>query len=432
MLVPIESFAANAYDVDAATAAHLRGLTDHLVAQWQRKAALSGAQLDEQLGALVHQHVSPQGGCLETALLACVHAVTAPAAIQLLSRWQPLLLPETYLWCLLNAERVAPGRIPPPDLQGASSLRAVLANHNVDVHFMQLEAILVSVTLGTLPTPLLPLQLIDSAMEATGFRERGRARVDSLLRQRRFKSAYDLVSWLPSHQGTPSAASDSILDRHFPNWRRFLPWEPNYQRARLWEEDGALDGRQREKLQKIFDLEAPDTNGRLPAFKFAEPACYALVPVRPRDLPTLERVLELLDQAISCGKEAVDLFIHLCVNTDPGEAELSTFETAVAEGAESCLVLGALHEIASPDVDLFGRLEAFTLLLTQLTASTVSDGAWAKQIATAAENLLAEGQMYFCAQLDGPQPSLPAWFSSASRRPSLQASGFTPRWIPRL
>jgi hypothetical protein len=160
--------------------------------------------------------------------------------------------------------------------------------------------------------------------------------LDCHLQHKRFWSAFHLFSWLRSVLRIPNSKElMKILDEHFPSFHWMAIWKPNMERIDKWEH-GEFTAEQALKLSHIFDLDGPDiATHQQESLKMAEPRCYDHVQVDKRSVEALERLLDLLFRAHSLGPGALELFIHLCIDTSADEAAWSIVDDSIQIGDDS-------------------------------------------------------------------------------------------------
>jgi hypothetical protein len=375
-----------------------RSTADYLMV-WRINHPQSPTECDEILGTLIAEHA--RAGCQtrDVAILACLYALSNPAAIKHLLSLTDLNV-ERYLRCITLASQANPHVVSGEDLRSAQSLLQILSCQGNDFQsFKHLIEILGSGT-GAV---LIPLPIVQGALETSGIRSRLQKQLDSHFEQKKFMSTFLLVSWL---QSIPDISHDeiiSVLDRHFPLWPSLQAWRPNMERINQWE-FGTLSHTQRQKLSRAFDLDGPDkTARRRESLKAAEPECYEYVHVHPRSTETLERFLDLLSRAHTLGTGALELFIHICIDNPADETALSAVDSSVRTGDDSyCSRLLVLHKALVPQPRLGRQMvdltKALSILDNQMTHQVAPFPA--DRIADHLGSVMSDAQGKFCSQLE--------------------------------
>jgi hypothetical protein len=382
---------------------HLESLqlptTDYLRG-WNGNQVRSSTECDEILGRLIDEHAKREYLARDVAIFACLYALSIPAATRYLLSLIDLNV-KRYLRCIILAGRIKPSVASSEELHSAQALLGILSGQDQDIQNFQQ----VIETLG-LNTPLIfiPLRIIHSALEISGICSRLQRQLDSHLEQKRFMSAFNLVSWLQRIPRIPNNDDViAVLERHFPSWPWMILWRPNTERISRWE-DGKFTDVQRNKLSHAFDLDGPDTATHLQeSLKFAEPWCYEHIRVQQRSTGTLERYLDLLFRAHFLGPGALELFIHLCIDGTPNETALSMAEDAINIGEDShCIKLLVILRALTPHSSLSFQMRSLTQALPVLQNYRLPDNIQplADRLVDHLNGVMEAAKAEFCTQLE--------------------------------
>ncbi|KAI9769803.1 MAG: hypothetical protein M1840_003797 [Geoglossum simile] len=375
-----------------------RSTADYLTV-WRVNHPQPSTECDQILDALIVEHAG--AGCLtrDVAILACLYALSIPAAIKHLVSLMDLNV-ERYLRCITLASQANPNVVSGVELRSAQSLLQILSRQGNDFQLLQrlIE------TLGSgMEAVLVPLPIVQGALENSGIRSRLQRELNSHSEQKKFMSTFLLVSWLQSVPGISNNGITTVLDTHFPSWPLLQAWRPNIERINQWE-FGTLSNTQRKKLSCAFDLDGPDkTIHRRESLKAAEPECYEYVHVHPRSTETLERFLDLLYRAQTLGTGALELFIHLCIDNLADETALSMVDSGIRAGDDSyCSRLLVLHQALGPQPRLGRQMvdltKALSILNNQMTHQKTSFPT--DRLADRLNSVMSDAQAKFCSQLE--------------------------------
>lgn len=376
----------------ASTADYLR--------RWERNRSQPSTECDKVLGALIDEHTRREQLTRDMAILACLYALSTPAATRHLASLMDLDV-ERYLRCITLAAQANPSVVPGEELQCARSLLHILSSQGQEFQaFRHLIENLESSSLAVFT----PLEIIHSALARSRIHSRLQRQLNSHLEMKQFMTAFLLVSWLPNVPGIQNNSNIiAILDEHFPPWRWMIVWRPNVDRISRWER-GKFTDLQRKKLSHMFDLDGPDTATlRQESLKMAEPECYKHVQVCPRSTDMLERYLELLCRAHILGPGALELFICMCIDNSPDETALSMVADGLRTGNDSyCSSLLVLLRPLSPKSSLGRQIGCLTQALPTLNDQMTSGNVRlsSDHLAGRLRDAMKAGQAVFCAQLE--------------------------------
>jgi hypothetical protein len=372
------------------TADYLRG--------WETSHVRSSAKCDEILGTLIDEHARGEFLTRDVAILACLYALSIPAAIRHLVSLMDLDV-ERYLRCITLAGQANPHVASGEELRSAQSLLRILSGQGQD--FQEFQHLIEALGLGA-PLTFVPLEIIQSALERSGIRSRLQRRLDSHLEQKQFMSASLLVSWLQCVPRIQNNNIIAVLDRHFPSWPWLIAWRPKIDRIGRWER-GEFTDVQRKKLSHAFCLDGPDTaTHRQESLKVAEPECYEHVHVHPQSTETLERFLDLLYRAHILGPGSLELFIHLCIDNFADETALSMVDDGIKTGDDSsCSGLLVILQALSPQSSLSSQMRGLTQalpILNDRAPEYVHLSTY--HLADRLSGVMEAAQVTFCAQLE--------------------------------
>ncbi|KAH0537287.1 hypothetical protein FGG08_005912 [Glutinoglossum americanum] len=378
----------------------LRRATADYLTEWKTNHLRPSVECDETLGALIDEHTRRERLTRDVAILACLYALSIPAATRHLASLMDLDV-ERYLRCITLVSQANPDVVSDEELRSAQSLLQILSSQGQD--FQEFQHLIEALGLGA-PAIFIPLPIIQSALARSGIRFHLQRQLDSHLEQKRFKSAFLLVSWLQSVPKIPNNSNIiAVLDRHFPSWPLLLAWRPNIERIGQWEL-GRLTLAQRKKLSHALDLDGPDNATRQrESLKMAEPECYEHVHVYPQSTETLERFLDLLYRAHILGPGALELFIHLCVDNSADETALSMVDGGIKTGDDSyCSRLFLLLQALSPQSSLSCQVDGLAKALPILNDQKTRQNAYVPtdHLADRLGSIMKAAQVTFCAQLE--------------------------------
>jgi hypothetical protein len=393
------------WDLDLAAVDHLRLSTDVCIARWRRSLPNNPSEdeLDRKLAALVQEHGAKENGQQDVAIFACLHLFSSTAATtHLLS----IASVDTtrYLRCIAAASAVTQGVVSDSECRASQVLVRLLTRFQVptcEVTDVSAFHVLLQTLDSLQMSTLLPPPFIDGVLTASNFGPRLQTQLDTFFGERRLRSAFELVSWLLLlHSPSDPSPVFSTLNSHFPKWTTYSTWRPNFHRISRWEEQRSLTAAQRQKLERYFDLEGPDTTGkRLATLRLSEPDCYLHIQLEVPDAANLNRLLNNLDRAIDSGPKALDLFMLLCVDRVADEQAIVMVEEGVSFGNDSCSGIISLRKALESDLDTFQKLQAFATSLPLLRSSVTTDDVLIERIANALPPLMMEGQAEFCQRM---------------------------------
>lgn len=382
---PIESI--HLESLKRSTAYYLRG--------WKANHIRPSTECDEVLGALIDEHARRGHVTRDVAILTCLYALSIPAATRHLVSLMDLDV-ERYLRCITLAGQVNPYVASGEELRSAQSLLRMLSGQAQD--FQEFQHVIEALGLGA-PVIFIPLKIIQSALARSGIQSRLQRQLDSHLEQKRFKSAFLLVSWLQCVPRIPNNNNIiAVLDGHFPSWPWLIAWRPNIDRIGRWE-SGKFTDVQRKKLSHAFDLDGPDTaTHQRESLKMAEPECYEHIHVHPQSTETLERFLDLLCRAHILGPGALELFIHLCIDNSADETALSMVDDNIKTGDDSyCSRLLVILRALNPQSSLSRQIGSLTQALRILNDQEIPENV---NLADRLSGVMEAAQVAFCAQLE--------------------------------
>ncbi|KAI9786207.1 MAG: hypothetical protein M1839_007617 [Geoglossum umbratile] len=376
-----------------------RSTTDYLTG-WDTNHLRPSAECDEILDSLIDEHAGREHLARDVAILACLHALSISAATTHLVSLMGIDVGR-YLRCITLGSQANPSVVSGEELRSAQSLLQILSSQGQD--FQEFQRLIEILGLGV-PAIFIPLPVTQSALERSGIRSHLQRQLDSHLEQKRFRSAFLLVSWLHSVHEIPNNDNIiSVLNTHFPSWPLLLAWRPKIERISQWEL-GKFTDVQREKLSHAFGLDGPDTATRLQeSFKMVEPECYEHVHVRPQSTETLERFLDLLYRAHILGPGALELFIHSCIDNSPNETNLSMVDDGVRTGDDSyCSRLFVLLQALSPQPGLSRQISSLIKALPIPNDRNILQNVSLPigHLADRLKDTMRAAQATFCAQLE--------------------------------
>jgi hypothetical protein len=308
-----------------------RATADYLMA-WDPSLVRHSPDCDAILGDLIDSHARLGLSAKEVAIVACLSALSVPAATKHVESLIGLDI-ERYLRCLSIAGQINSSVVSEEDLRSAQSLLRVLSGqgHYLEKFLQPIE----TTRAGDRPSVVPPIALTRELANCSGLPYL-HSELSSCLEHRRFLSAFHLFSWLRSVlRNANNEELMTMMAVHFPSWPWMAAWRPNLERIGKWEH-GEFTAEQCSKLSRVFDLDGPDIfTHQHETLKMAEPRCYDFVPVNTENTETLEILLNLLFRAHSVGPRAIDLFIHLCIDSRPDEAALSIVHDSLQTGDDS-------------------------------------------------------------------------------------------------
>jgi hypothetical protein len=377
----------------------LKGSTVEYLRVWETNHVRPSTECDKILGALIDEHA--RRDCLtgDVAILACLYALSIPAAVRHLVSLMDLDV-ERYLRCITLVGQANPCVVSGEELRSAQSLLRILSGQGQD--FQEFQHVIEALGLGA-PMIFIPLKIIQSVLARSGIRSRLQRQLDSHLEQKRFMSAFLLVSWLQCVSRISNNNIIAVLDGHFPSWPWLIAWRPKIDRIGRWER-GKFTDMQRKKLSHAFDLDGPDTaTHRCESLKMAEPQCYEHVHVHPQSTETLERFLDLLYRAHILGPGALELFIYLCIDNSADETALSMVDDGIKTGEDSyCSRLLVILRALSPQSSLSRQMSDLTQALTILNDRNALENVHPStdHLADRLSGVMKAAQVAFCAQLE--------------------------------
>jgi hypothetical protein len=326
-------------------------------------------ELDKRLQQLVGEHAALEGALHEAAVLACLHRASDEAAIRLLLQLRRPNSPARYVRCLSLAAIYRPSLLSKMEMLGVRALQSLLEDPTPNLKAL---ADLVGDLWGEILTSsLLKDDWIGTAMTASHFGQKCKARIEHLLQSRQFSALLDFVrllsSCLENQEDCPSPLPAVLhaISQQCPWWDHLCKWKPSRTRLRRWKTGASnvLNDVRQFKLRHIFDLEGPDLITGKPLRRSADPGCFLRISIEPKEVTSLDKLLNVLDTMLLCGEHAVDLFIQICIDSRQPikEYHLRFLERAAASGNLVCRLLPNLLIAiqANPD-DILRSLTALT------------------------------------------------------------------------
>ena len=313
-------------------------------------------------------------------------------------------LPEVrYLRVLGIACQLTTKLMAEEEIRVVHSLLAILHNQQEAlVGLRQLIEALVARSTATFITN----DIIGKILAESGVRIGIESAVLDLLDNRRFATLYDASAWLRIIDTARIRTElEVFLSEFFPSWGPLWLWRPNVERIRQFE-SADLKGQCR-KLWRIYDLDGPDTVGRMhECLARFEPAASQRLDLRPQNAATLERLLEDLHQAHRIGGAAVNLFVYIFVDSRSDRDIIELFNACIETRNNSlCFAIHSFlkqSEAANNNTSLDGRVESIANAVTSFSSanSTQSQDVLARYIAANAVDMLQLAQNRFCERLE--------------------------------
>ncbi|KAK4225640.1 hypothetical protein QBC38DRAFT_394966 [Podospora fimiseda] len=373
--------------------------------------------------ALLKNEPMPEPYVLETAVIACLHLFSYEAARAYIRRWtRPDFISGTthesfksrisfYLQSIIIAHKVDICLVHEGEVLAARQLLPIV--HHVFVHDdanTELPPIikLLSTLAHTNCEELFPPDLVSEILSRTQYKDHLHAKLTELQRSYRWIEAYATVKGLRElcQQADLPQSVRSLLPHVFFNYPMWAAWRPNLARIEDWELK--VEPFQQSQLGIVFALEGPDTTPQQRALlRYSDVGAFTNCRAEPppkagKDI--LDKLLNLLDDAIAIGPRAIDLFIHLCVRTS------STLRWRTLR--QLSLGLSLRHEPAAQTLCDFLRsmehevsIRDRMMILTDTLPLFLSSGPLQKAFGHAndltirAPKALSEAQKHFCSLL---------------------------------
>lgn len=318
-------------------------------------------QYDEILDVLIRENSEGDSLIRDVAILSCLGALSMTEVVRHLLSLRNLD-EARYFRLLVLAGRIRPDAISSEEKAITGTLLRILSDKANDVE----ELCRLIEIFNTSPRLMLvPVEIMQRALTRSGIGLRLQERTESCLKERKLMSAFHSVSWLPNFHGIAyNSEITALLDLYFPLWPCLAAWRPDVSRITRWERGNFTD-EQRQKLSHVFDLEGPDiATHRHISLMMSDPQCFTHVRVLPRNLSTLETLLDLLDRAQIVGPNAVDLFVDLCIENEANEAARSTVDDGVQTDDDSyCGSLLSILRTFRSQASLAGQMNSLTQVL---------------------------------------------------------------------
>jgi poly(ADP-ribose) polymerase-like protein len=364
---------------------------------------LSGISASEQrdlvLLELIGEHAKKSPKTWHIAVLCCLPAFTSTTAFEQLLLLKDLYI-ERYLRCIIISLQLETSIVvSETEIRVLRVLLKLLDTQQGDIdNFRQLiEALQAQQKVN-----LITSDIILTAVEKSGIGPRIERIVLELLEKRHLVTLHQETSWLQNIDLTNNGVEIvPLLDKYFPSWSSLWSWRPNIERISGWEK-GNWTKTQCSKLERLFDLDGPDTAGhKQESLRLSEPACFKYINVQPRTTATLERLIELLSRAQRIGDGAIELFVQICVDQSFDSAAMELVEACIATGenagCHAILVLFQISRNSNLDRSINSLISVFPDLKTTITEGNVVYSP--RNIATITTNLYQQAQEKFCEQL---------------------------------
>ncbi|KAF1808251.1 hypothetical protein P152DRAFT_228311 [Eremomyces bilateralis CBS 781.70] len=324
-----------------------------------------GDERDNLLRDLINDHVEKSPSTRDIAVLSCFSAFSPFLASMYLLALKDLTA-ERYLRCVGIAYQLRPAIVGEEEIRVVRALLVLLSSQQRHLDWIRQ---LTEALIARIVTKFITNDIIWAVLAISSTRSRVEREVPHFIQQRCFATLYNTCSWLQDiNEETVGNEVLQLLDDFFPSWHLLKIWRPKLERIREWEH-ADLDDEQRVKLLHIYDLDGPDMVARAhESLQLLEPTCYERLYVRPQDLATLDRVLDILYQAHCVGRAAIDLFIHTCIEPSPDVDGMALLELGVATRDNGlCQALVCLLKNSHQHSTLEDRIVFVITTLTNLT-----------------------------------------------------------------
>lgn len=330
----------------------------------RRGLAPGSPECDEKLRELILEHARrEQGGSLRVGFLACIHAMSREAALNMLvsmrGEGQTSSSHVRFLNCVVLSYTASPLHVQERECRVAQSLIQFLITPNFLAAITSLFK-----NLDEDPDPyLLPPEYIKSIFRFTNLKTAYQGHLNRVHQQRRLMSLHNAVSWLGALlDRPPDSTAVQVVSELLPHWRDWTTWKPDYLRLMRWE-GGSFTEAQKQRLRPVFDLEGPDITGAGHAsLKESVPGCFEYVRVVNDDPAVISRLLRVLDSAQRVhGTNAVELVIFLCIeNPKPIDPVLLSLVEAVIAIQDDSSIHAVLVWLQSHSAGFNTRMAALT------------------------------------------------------------------------
>ncbi|OAA57497.1 Poly(ADP-ribose) polymerase, catalytic domain protein [Niveomyces insectorum RCEF 264] len=357
----------------------------HLTEAYRKKKNLQREddKCNRHLNDLVHEHVHRKNGSREVATLACLleyDKVTARVNLIAL-RGDDQVHPSytRFLRCLIVANSIAPTYVPEQEAQVAKALLKIRLGYTEPLSiFRDMVVNLAAIR----DSRMLPSRYINQLLAFCQIPRSYELYLDMLRRRCHFASLYRTVSWVgPFMLQQQCQLAQEVLRAQIPELDLWVSWRPDETRLQQWE-DYAFTAEQMAKLQPLFYLEGPDvTKTGKPTFKEARPTIFQTATGEPPSLELVNRLLELLDNALHVGSSAINLYIGLCIDSALTDDTVALVDRVIgSDNDECCYVALVLATSLTPNATVSTRMAAMTNALPVLQAHPIMREIFASKI----------------------------------------------------
>ncbi|KIH90070.1 hypothetical protein SPBR_00065 [Sporothrix brasiliensis 5110] len=334
----------------------------------RKRLVANSDERNRHIDELIRDHVQNEHGDPEVAILACTleySPFTAIAALKSLrgdNQENPSY--TRYLRCLVVASSIAPRYVSIPEAQVAQYLLQIRLGYADPLQiFHNMIA-----TLSTIPnSQMLPAEYINRLLAFCQIPQSYQLYLHMLQNQCRFASLYRSVSWVHEYLSNQQCQlAREVLEGQIPDLQLWASWKPDEAMLQKWETYN-FTPQHLARLRPIFHLEGPDlTRTGNPTFKDCGPACFQTVAVEPADVALIQRLQQLLLQAMEIGPEAISLLSRLCIESTATDNSLTFAETIIRiADPECCTAAIVLVNSLTPTASVSARM--MTLSSTLLT-----------------------------------------------------------------
>ncbi|KAH8894317.1 hypothetical protein GQ53DRAFT_839929 [Thozetella sp. PMI_491] len=341
---------------------------------------------------------------------------------------------DAYLQCIVLSHRASPDKASRLESRGAQEILNIIRRGSQQ----QLPGVME--LLKVLPDgrceELLPTELIKAILERSHYKIDLRHEMGRLMKARRWASLYGFVHGLGNICDRPNL--DQLLPSIFSEHAMWARWQPDLARIENWE--SRITKAQAPHLLPVFDLEGPDiTMQQRPTLRCSDEGPWKgskkLGMQGGKDI--LDQLVETLDSCLAVGPNAVDLYIQLCVKSNPltwyrleqVEAVLELRQEAAAK-----TILDLIYAM-EPKTAVQARVMAFSsaLALLQTSRRLQNTLGLGLDLVRRGPAVLVEAQTIFCKQLQGDRASQNAAIAVLTMGLALLDSAWLhSRWKPEF